>query len=120
MPPGFQVKASGTDNKAVMGAVLKIDGVQAAQVIGAGPYVFTTSQTMRDGSHTIVVELSDGKNYKAETRTVTVKLGAPPLVDETDDQGDVIGVCATGGGSGSALLGFALLAVTARRRRRRR
>lgn len=123
VPPGFQVKASGTDNKLVTGAALKIDGVQVDQITGAGPYVFITSQTMREGAHTIVVELSDGKNYKSETRSVTVKIGAAPPVDQTGDaldSGDIVGGCSASGGSSTALLGLGLLAaITARRRRRR-
>jgi MYXO-CTERM domain-containing protein len=122
VPPGFQVKVSGSDNNGVTGAVLKIDGIQRDMLDGAGPFVFTTSQTLAEGAHTIVVELSDGKNLKSDTRAVTVKIGALPPQDETDDaNGDVIGGCAAGGGNSSALFALGLLAaLTARRRRRRR
>lgn len=121
VPPGFLVKASGSDNKTVTGAVLKIDGVQVDSQTGRGPFVFTTSQTIREGAHTVVVELTDGKNYKSETRSISVMIGAPPI-DDTEFDNDVIGGCAAGGGGGSGLVGLGLLALvsTARRRRRRR
>jgi uncharacterized protein (TIGR03382 family) len=130
VPPGFEVKASGTDNLGVAGATLKIDGTQVEAKTGAGPYVFVTPATITEGQHTIVVEISDGKNIKSETRTVTVKKGAPPPDDsgsgggtgdsdeEALDRGDVVGGCAAGGHSGGALLALGLLLTLTRRRRR--
>jgi uncharacterized protein (TIGR03382 family) len=132
VPPGFEVKASGTDNNAVTSAVLKIDGAQADMKTGPGPYVFVTSTTLSEGTHTFVVEISDGKNVKSETRTYTVKKGVAPPADpgtgggggSTDplDNGDIVGGCTAGGGETGALLAFGLLgfAVTGSRRRRRR
>src|SRR5262249_46337310 len=78
VPPGFEVKATGTDNIAVTGAVLKIDGTQVDMMAGPGPYDFVTSATLTEGPHTIIVEISDGHNVQSETRNVTVKKGAPP------------------------------------------
>jgi hypothetical protein len=133
VPPGFEVKAAGTDNIAVTGAVLKIDGTQAAMQAGAGPYTFATSATLAEGSHTIVVEISDGKNIQSETRTVTVQKGAPPPGDGTGsgsgsgtgdpdqdalDNGDIVGGCAAGGGQAGMLFGLGLLVALSRRRRR--
>ncbi|HEY5946945.1 MAG TPA: Ig-like domain-containing protein [Kofleriaceae bacterium] len=129
VPPGFEVKASGSDNVAVTGAVLKIDGTQTDMQTGGGPYVFVTSSTLAEGSHTIVIDISDGKNIKSETRTVTVKKGAPAPGDGSgsgsgdtgnDDlnNGDIVGGCAAGGGQAGILFGFGLLVALSRRRRR--
>jgi MYXO-CTERM domain-containing protein len=129
VPPGFEVKASGTDNIAVTGAVLKIDGAQADMQSGPGPYTFATSATLAEGQHTIVVEISDGKNVQSETRTVTVKKGAPPPNDtgsggsgggddDALDNGDIVGGCTAGGGQAGALFAFGMLLALSRRRRR--
>jgi hypothetical protein len=131
VPPGFEVKASGTDNIAVTGAVLKIDGTQTDMKTGAGPYSFITSATLAEGQHTIVVEISDGKNLKSESRTVTVQKGAPPdgggsgsgsgTGDPDQDalnNGDIVGGCAAGGGQAGMLFGLGVLVALSRRRRR--
>jgi len=129
VPPGFEVKASGTDNVAVTGAVLKIDGAQTDTQTGAGPYTFVTSATLPEGMHTVIVEVSDGKNIKSETRTVTVKKGAPPpdgsgsgsgsgSGDPDLNNGDIVGGCAAGGGQAGLVFGFGLLVAIRRRRRR--
>ncbi len=118
VPPGFKVKASGSDNKGLAGAVLKIDGVAVATIAGSGPFVFTTSEELREGTHTVVVELTDGKNYKSETRSVHVMIGAPPL-DDSEFNSDVIGGCDAGGSGRSGLLALGLLAMATARRRRR-
>lgn len=119
VPPGFQVKASGSDNTGITSATLTIDGVQREQLSGGGPFVFETPPTLTDGLHTVIVELSDGKNFKSDTRTVNVRAGAPPLTDTNDPlaDGDVVGGCAAGGAGHAGTL-LALLAFTARRRRR--
>jgi MYXO-CTERM domain-containing protein len=79
--------------------------------------VFQTP-ALPDGQHTIVVEINDGKNFKGDTRTVTVKQGAPPLPDQGDPlENDVVGGCAVSGQDGSAFAALALLVLTARRRR---
>lgn len=133
VPPGFEVKASGSDNIAVTGAVLKIDGAQADMQTGSGPFTFVTSATLAEGTHTIVVEISDGKNIKSETRTVTVQKGAPPPDDDTGsggssgtggdngglDNGDIVGGCSAGGGHATALFALGLLGMLSLRRRRR-
>jgi MYXO-CTERM domain-containing protein len=130
VPPGFEVRASGTDNLAVTGATLKIDGVQVDSQTGAGPFTFTTSTSIAEGQHTVVVELSDGKNYKSETRTVTVKKGAPPDTgtgstgepgsdQEALDNGDLVGGCSAGGGHAGALLALGLVGLVSLRRKRR-
>ncbi len=132
VPPGFEVKASGSDNVAVTGAVLKIDGMQADTKTGPGPFTFVTSATLAEGSHTIVVEVSDGKNTQSETRTVTVKKGAPPpddsgsgsgggtggTGDEDLNNGDIVGGCSTGSGQAGLLFALGLGFVLSRRRRR--
>ena len=123
VPPGFEVKAAGTDNIQIMGAALKIDGAQVEMIAGPGPFNFVTPATLPEGAHTVVVEITDGKNVQAETRNLTVQKGAPPGGttgsgdDDALNNGDIVGGCSTGGGSGllAALLvlGFA---VTRRRR----
>ena len=135
VPPGFEVRATATDNVAVTGAVLKIDGTQVDMKTGAGPYVFTTSSTLAEGQHTIIVEITDGKNLKTETRTVTVKNGAvqPPDMtgtgtggDNTSGTGDnssggesaeVLGGCSAAGGQLGLLLALGLVGLARRRRR---
>lgn len=135
VPPGFEVRATATDNIAVTGAVLKIDGAQVDMKTGAGPYVFTTSSTLTEGQHTLVVEITDGKNPKTETRTVTVKAGAVQPPDSTgtgtgsgdntttggnSDNGesaDIVGGCNAAGGQLGLLLALGLMGLSRRRRR---
>lgn len=135
VPPGFEVRASATDNIAVTGAVLKIDGDVIESQTGPGPYVFVTPDSIPEGTRTVVVEISDGKNIQSETRTVTVKKGAPPPDDsgtgnssggdtgtgseeeQALNNGDIVGGCATGSGQGGVLLLLGLVALAFRRRR---
>ena len=133
VPPGFEVKASGTDNIAVAGATLKIDGMMIEAKTGAGPYTFVTPASLVEGQHTVVVEISDGKNIKSETRTFTVKKGAPPPSDtgstgggstgggdqEALDNGDLVGGCTSTSGQVGALLVLGAVVAWTRRRRRR-
>ena len=51
--PGFSVDAAGTDNVAVTGATLLVDGVEAGTQPGAGPFSFATASTLADGPHTL-------------------------------------------------------------------
>ena len=133
VPPGFEVKATGTDNIAVASATLKIDGMMINTIQGPGPYTFQTPATLAEGSHTIIVDISDGKNIKSETRTVTVKKGAPPPDDtgegggegggtgegnsDTDASDDIYGGCQAGDGQAGALFMLGLLGLVLRRRR---
>jgi uncharacterized protein (TIGR03382 family) len=128
VPPGFEIHASGADNVAVTGAVLKIDGVEADRKTGAGPFVFVTKTTLAEGPHQAIIEISDGLNVKSETRTYTVKTGAPMPTDPGTGTGtggdqldqDVVGGCAAGGGQTGALVAFGLFGLVALGRRRRR
>jgi uncharacterized protein (TIGR03382 family) len=118
VPPGFRVRATGSDNNAVTGAVLIIDGVQVDSIHGAGPFTFTTPSSLSEGPHTIAVEISDGKNIKGETRSVTVQAGAPhPPDDDTDPYGEISGGCDAGGSGSGALFALGLLVAVAMRRR---
>ncbi|HUS32815.1 MAG TPA: Ig-like domain-containing protein [Kofleriaceae bacterium] len=130
VPPGFEVHAQGSDNIAVKGAAIKIDGMQTDSKTGAGPFVFTTPMTLAEGVHTVVIEISDGINVKSETRTYTVKKGAAPPSDPGSggtgegtgdplDSGDIVGGCAAGGGQTGALLALGVLGLVVSRRRRR-
>jgi MYXO-CTERM domain-containing protein len=126
VPPGFQVNATATDNVAVMYAKLSLDGGEPVQATGAGPYLFATPSDLAEGTHTIQIEISDGKNTKSEMRTVTVAKGADPNPNGSNDPGtggtpgtpnDVVGGCSTGGSPGLLLgLGFGLFAFARRRR----
>ncbi|HTL36953.1 MAG TPA: Ig-like domain-containing protein [Kofleriaceae bacterium] len=130
VPPGFEIHAQGTDNIAVTGAVLKIDGIEAERKTGAGPFVFVTSATLTEGAHQAIIEITDGINVKSETRTYTVKKGAPPPQDPGSGTGtgggggdldqDVVGGCAAGGGQTSGLVALGLLGLAFVTRRRRR
>jgi hypothetical protein len=136
VPPGFEVHASGTDNIAVTGATLKIDGMQVDAKTGSGPFVFTTPTTLAEGAHTLIIEITDGKNPQTETRNVTVKKGAPPPSDTTgtgngDDTGtgtgtddtsggadaEILGGCNAAGGQLGLLLALGLVGLARRRRR---
>jgi hypothetical protein len=125
VPPGFQVKLTAADNTVVVGATLKIDGSNALTIDGPGPFVFPTDAALPEGVHEVAVDVSDGKNIRTETRTVTVKIGAPPPdqsspgTDADDPFGTVSGGCSSGRASGTgALLAFGMLIASRRRRRR--
>lgn len=124
VPPGFQVKASATDNMVVSSAKLYIDGTMADMQSTGGPYVFTTPTSLSNGAHVIKVEVSDGANVQGQTINVTVQQGATPPPDNTGggtgggDQGggDITGGCAAGGSGAGLLLGLALVGLVRRRR----
>jgi uncharacterized protein (TIGR03382 family) len=125
VPPGFTINFTATDNIAVTSATLYVDGEAAGSLVAA-PYVFTTSATLPEGSHTFRVEASDGANVQSQEITVTIRKGATPPSgggDDDDsgaggDSGDLTGGCSTGSG-GSLLLAFAVFGVAAFLRRRR-
>jgi MYXO-CTERM domain-containing protein len=131
VPPGFEVHAQATDNLAVKGASIKIDGMQTDSKTGAGPFVFVTPMTLAEGTHSVVIEITDGINVKSETRTYTVQKGAAPPQDpgtgtggggssDPLDNGDIVGGCAAGGGQTGALLALGLIGLAFAGRRRRR
>jgi len=117
VPPGFQVRASASDNKVVKYAQLYVDGEPVGTAkTGAGPFVFTTTSSLREGEHTLKIEVSDGRNLDEQTISVTVKKGAASPDGGVIDNTDVLGGCAAGGSGASALVGC--LAMLLRRRRR--
>lgn len=126
VPPGFQVKATATDNMIVSNAKLYVDGTMAAMQATGGPFVFTTATSLADGAHVIKVEVSDGANVQSQTINVTVQKGATTPPDGGTggggggggDQGagDITGGCSTGGSGASLLLGLALVGLVRRRR----
>jgi MYXO-CTERM domain-containing protein len=123
------------DNVAVTQATLTIDDVVVTTTPGAGPYTFATDAALADGTHTIKVEATDGKNPKSETITVTVArdsggtgMGSDDgngngngnddgsTGGDDNDDGSVLGGCNAGGDAGLAL---ALLALVPWRRRKK-
>jgi len=127
VPPGFAVEATASDNIAVMSATLSIDGVVITSQPGGGPYSFATDAALAEGSHTITVEATDGRNLKSQTITVTVAKngggsgsgsgdGDGDGDGNGDDDGSVFGGCSSGHDLELAL--GLLLLVPLRRRRR--
>ena len=133
--PGFSVEAAGTDNVAVTGATLLVDGVEAGTQPGAGPFSFPTSATLPDGPHTLELQVTDGHNVQSQMRTVTVAQAQQDPSGSGDTGGGndpgrggggspsgasgTIGGCAIGGGGPTGLLGVVLgLGLVALRRRR--
>lgn len=125
VPPGFQVKASASDNMVVSSAKLYVDGTMADMQTTGGPYVFTTAGSLANGAHVVKVEVSDGTNVQSQTINVTVQKGATTPPDTTgggagggEQSQDITGGCATGGGGGSLALGLALVGLLGYRRPR--
>jgi MYXO-CTERM domain-containing protein len=121
VPPGFNVYASASDDKAVTSAKLLVDGAQADMITSGGPYTFTTSSTLAEGLHRLKIEISDGPNVvQTQEITVTVQKGAPPVTPPgfADGPPEVSGGCSTGGDRAGAggLLALALLGLRRRRR----
>jgi MYXO-CTERM domain-containing protein len=133
--PGFAVDATGTDNVAVTGATLTIDGTVAGSEMGAGPFSFSTSPMLAAGTHTLKLEITDGRNVQSQTRTVTVSAQAgsdtgggtdPGTGGGTDPNGGgandpnsgITGGCSTGGGAPGLLLVVVGLGLAVFRRRR--
>jgi hypothetical protein len=129
--PGFTVQATASDNVGVKMTTLSIDGQPVGMDSSAGPYTFATDPALAEGSHTLTVETTDGRNTQSQSITVTVAV-TPTGSDGdgsatgsgsdgngtggTGDDGTVHGGCSTTGGSGGALL--VGLALCLRRRRR--
>ena len=135
VPPGFQITAAGTDNVAVTGATLTIDGMQIDQQQGAGPFTFTAPLTLSESQHQIKVEISDGRNVQSATRTVTIQQGAPPQGGSADPGGSnnpsnpgggsdpssgITGGCSTTGGSPLGLAFVLVVGLVGLTRPRRR
>jgi MYXO-CTERM domain-containing protein len=97
--PGFTVDAAGTDNIAVTGATLLVDGVEAGTQPGAGPFSFATDATLADGPHTLELQITDGHNVQSQMRTVTV---AQAQQDPGSGSGDTGGGTDPGGGGGGS------------------
>ena len=132
--PGFGVEAMATDNIAVKEAQLFVDDQPITTTPGAGPYSFATDAALAEGTHTISVEVTDGRNPVRQTITVTVAKagtgggggggsgdsdgdGVPDGLDDDIDDGGIIGGCSAGGGVGWAAGLFVLARILIRRRR---
>jgi uncharacterized protein (TIGR03382 family) len=126
VPPGFTIYVNAADNIAVASAKLFVDNTQADTKTGAGPFSFTTSSSLPEGSHKFKVEVADAAGNLVTTQevTVTLKKGAtePPAPgggDNSggDESGEITGGCSTSGSGGGLLLGLSLLGLVIRRRR---
>ncbi|MDB4955660.1 MAG: hypothetical protein JWO36_3229 [Myxococcales bacterium] len=130
--PGFQVTAAASDNIAVVSASLTIDGGTPMITANGGPYTFQTPAGLADGAHTIKIDITDGKNIKSETRTITIQHGAPGGGSGggsgsgsgsdgpgggAPNSGDISGGCTSSGGNAGLLFGLGLFVATLRRRR---
>jgi hypothetical protein len=110
-----------------------IDDVAVATLPGAGPYSWPTDAALVDGSHTIKVEVTDGKNVQTQTIAVNVARGGNGGGGTGDGDGDGDGNGDGAGGSDSddgnvlggcnaahdAGLALALLAFVPWRRRKK-
>jgi uncharacterized protein (TIGR03382 family) len=121
---GFEVDATASDNVAVTGATLYVDGAVAAMTTGAGPFTFPTDPGLTDGAHAVKVEVTDGKNKQSQTVNVTIGgngsgsgsgSGGGGGGGGGDDDGGAHSGCSASGGAGWA---FALVMLVALRRRR--
>ncbi len=126
VPPGFNIYVNATDNVGVASAKLFVDNAQADTKTGTGPFTFTTSSSLAEGSHKFKVEVADtaGNVVTTQELTVTIKKGAsePPPPNGGgnqggDESGEITGGCSTSGTGGSLLLGLSLLGLVIRRRR---
>jgi hypothetical protein len=132
--PGFGVEAMAADNIAVKEAQLFVDDMPITTTPGAGPYSFATDAALAEGTHTISVQVTDGRNPVRQTITVTVAKagtgsgsgegsgdsdgdGVPDGLDDDNDDGGIIGGCSAGGGVGWAAGLFVLARILIRRRR---
>jgi uncharacterized protein (TIGR03382 family) len=125
---GFEVDATASDNVAVTGATLYVDGAVAAMTTGAGPFTFSTDPGLTDGAHAVKVEVTDGKNKQSQTVNVAIGNGGGSGSGSGsgsggggggggggDDDGGAHSGCSASGGAGWAL---ALVMLVALRRRR--
>jgi hypothetical protein len=127
--PGFSVEATASDNVAVTQASLLIDGQMVTTTPGGGPFTFSTDAMLAEGSHSITVEVSDGKNKQSQTIAVTVTRpggsgsgngsgdGNGGAGDGDGDGGDggLSGGCSSGSGVGFAVGLFFLAHMMIRR-----
>jgi hypothetical protein len=133
--PGFPVMASATDNIAVKSATLLVDDAVVTMEPSAGPYNWATDAALPPGTHSISVEVTDGKNPQKQTIHITVATPGGGSDDgsgsgsgsDTDGDGDVdeddmndgsvSGGCSSGNGVGLAIGLFLLAHLMIRRRR---
>ena len=106
--PGFEVQATANDPSSVKSATISIDGQQVAMLAGAGPYTFTTDDSLSPGMHTVTVAATDGENVSTEMHTVTVQSGS--------DLDELMHGCSVGGGRGGWIIGLAAFLLARRRR----
>jgi len=113
VPPRFSVSFAASDNAKVLMTSLYIDGEASGSVVMA-PFSLATPKALSEGAHRIRVVATDGNNEQVQELTLNVSKDAANMEE------DVVGGCATGGGSVGAGAGLAAaLGALARRRRRR-
>jgi MYXO-CTERM domain-containing protein len=102
--PGFMVTATVTDTVSVASAELKVDGASAG-IKTTAPFSWTTSSTLSQGSHTLVVIGTDGAgNTAMATETVTFGSGCMHDSDCTgSNQVCNAGTCVAGPGAQGGL-----------------
>lgn len=121
VPPGFRVAVTATDNIIVRGAKFYVDDLLVGEALSE-PYELVMPGDLAEGTRTVRVEVTDGKQTTTEQITVTVQLGAPD--PGADVSGDVLGGCSTSQGGASAfgallVVGFAAGFGVQRRRAHR-
>jgi hypothetical protein len=132
--PGYEITVSATDLVGVAQVEAFVDGVSVG-INTAAPYTFATDAQAADGSHAIVIKVSDGANEVQKTSNVVVAKDAPPTdpnnppggpgIDPTNppvsDTGDgatlTTGGCASGSAQGGLTLGLAIMIAVIRRRK---
>jgi hypothetical protein len=132
--PGYEISVSATDLVGVAQVEAFVDGVSVG-IKTAAPYTFATDAQAADGSHAIVIKVSDGANEVQKTSSVVVAKDAPPTdpnnppdgpgIDPTNppvsDTGDgatlTTGGCASGSAQGGLTLGLAIMIAVIRRRK---
>ena len=120
--PGFSVAATAADDVAVTSGRLFVDDIDLGIVAGPGPYTFPTDPALVDGTHTLRVEVTDGKHPVTRTIRITVaRKGGEGQGSDGEGSGDggdgaAAGGCSATGGASWAVLVFAVGFAIVRRR----
>jgi hypothetical protein len=134
--PGYEITVNATDIVGVAQVEAFVDGVSVG-IKTAAPYTFATDAQAVDGSHAIVIKVSDGANEVQKNLSVVVAQNTPPTdpnnpaggtgVDPLNPTGPntgdgvtptpgTTGGCTSSGAQGGLFLGLAM-AIAVRRRK---